>query len=449
MALVVPASFGEPMGIVQAAIFRAVGLAVCISPFIFGLMVRPMRRAALELQREHQTILNDISEGVVVVDSDGRIVESNSAARNMFEFADDGRFRPGSLREFMPDVDSGTPARWAQQGLNESTLRCSSGNIREVEFTCRPLSREGLSLFVLVLRDVSERKALEREWERKHRALLEASRMAGMAEIATGVLHNVGNVLNGISVSTGLIRDRSQASALRHLPRISQMLRDHATDLPGFLASPQGQDCIELIHSIGRESRRQAEWMATEIDALNRTLNHALAIIQMQQDAATNRGGIRMVDVQELLENAVSICDASLQRHGVEIVRDYKFRGHVRSDHTRLLQILINLIGNAKHAFAGISTRPKIVTLRTMASADEIIIEVEDNGRGIPAELLPRIFDFGFTTDGKTNCGFGLHSCACLATELGARVSATSDGEGWGACFRLSLPTREESLCPA
>ncbi|RMF40737.1 MAG: PAS domain-containing protein [Planctomycetota bacterium] len=451
MALFFPALLSQHVGPVQAAVFRSALLAVFISPFVFGLLVQPLARAAEIVHRQHQTVVNDLMEGVVVVDCQGRIVECNPAARRMLGIEGE-EFPPETrMQQFLANAKGNThpPERWCQQASIESTLHSMSGTILDVEFTCRPLSRDDQPTFVLVLRDISARKSLERELEEKHGELLEASRRAGMAEISTGVLHNVGNVLNGVSVSAGLIRDRSQTSVLRYLPRISRLLQEHAQDLPQFLASPKGQDCISLIHVVGQESRREAEWMKEEIETLDQTLQHALEIIRWQQDAATGRRCSSMMDVCEVLDNALKICEASLRRHGVQVVRDYQYHGPVPIDHPRLTQILINLIGNAKHAFEGAQVQSKSITLRTAAAdGGEIIIEIEDNGKGIPPERLARIFDFGYTTGLETNYGIGLHSCACLATELGARLSAVSPGEGGGACFRLSLPTHEGAICP-
>jgi len=102
------------------------------------------------------------------------------------------------------------------------------------------------------------------------------------------------------------------------------------------------------------------------------------------------------------------------------------------------MQILVNLIANAKQAMAGCSGGERL-TLRAAAAAGRLRIRVEDEGVGISAQNLTRIFSHGFTTR-STGHGFGLHSCALAAREMGGALLAESEGPGKGAAFTLDLP---------
>ncbi len=80
------------------------------------------------------------------------------------------------------------------------------------------------------------------------------------------------------------------------------------------------------------------------------------------------------------------------------------------------------------------------LTLRVRRQdADSVVIEVQDSGVGIQPEVLGRLFEFGFTTK-KDGHGFGLHTSAILAKELGGELAAFSEGPGQGARFVLRLP---------
>ncbi len=109
----------------------------------------------------------------------------------------------------------------------------------------------------------------------------------------------------------------------------------------------------------------------------------------------------------------------------------------------KVLQILVNLMRNAKFACSESGLPDRQMTLRVSRDADIVKISVSDNGVGIAPENLTRIFSHGFTTR-KDGHGFGLHSGALAATEMGGRLSVQSDGLGLGAAFTLELPCRTQ-----
>jgi len=112
----------------------------------------------------------------------------------------------------------------------------------------------------------------------------------------------------------------------------------------------------------------------------------------------------------------------------------------VMTDKHKVLMILVNLISNAKYALDSAPVGQRCLTLRLEApAADRVRIEVRDNGMGIEPELLTRIFQHGFTTRDEGH-GFGLHSSALAAQELGGMLTAHSEGPGRGATFTLELP---------
>jgi signal transduction histidine kinase len=142
----------------------------------------------------------------------------------------------------------------------------------------------------------------------------------------------------------------------------------------------------------------------------------------------------------DLLEDAVRMNSAALVRHDVRVVRDFAPVPPVIAEKAKVLQILVNLIRNAKYAADEGGAPDKIITLRIKAGdAGRVQLIVQDNGIGIPAENLTRIFQHGFTTK-ATGHGFGLHSSANAAKEMRGTLNAISDGPGRGASFILDLP---------
>ena len=148
--------------------------------------------------------------------------------------------------------------------------------------------------------------------------------------------------------------------------------------------------------------------------------------------------------VPDIVEDALHINAGSLARHEVDIFRDYQARPVVTTDKHKVMQILINLVRNAKYACDESGRTDKQITVRTTSDDRGVKIAISDNGVGIPAENLTRIFNHGFTTR-KDGHGFGLHSGALAARELGGALTVQSDGPGRGATFVLELPFRRSS----
>ena len=276
--------------------------------------------------------------------------------------------------------------------------------------------------------------------------LMEISRRAGMAEIATGVLHNVGNVLNSVNVSATLIHDRIRNSKIASLTRLSELLQEQETNIGTFLTQdPRGQRVPSLIKNLADYFQKEQDALIRELDLLVKNVNHIKDIVSMQQSYAKVAGVLDLLPMSQIVDDALQLNDAALKRHGIEIYRDYKEVPPVFVDKHKVLQILINIIRNAKYAMdARVEPYVKRLDIHIGMKSDNMIaIYVKDNGIGIPPENLTRIFSHGFTTR-KDGHGFGLHMGALAAKELGGSLTALSEGHNMGATFVLALPIQSK-----
>jgi len=286
-------------------------------------------------------------------------------------------------------------------------------------------------------------KRTERELDAA-RLLLETSRQAGMAEVATSILHNVGNVLNSVNVSSGLILDNLQKSKLTGLTKAVAMLEAHSSDLPGFFEKdPKGKQLVAYLGKLDANLAYEHKEILREVHTLQANIFHIKEIVAMQQDYARVSGVVETLQIQDLVEDALRLNSGALDRHGIKLVRDYAEIEPVSIDKHKILQILVNLIRNAKHSFDGVNEIQKQITLGIVKTNDRLQIVITDNGIGIPPENLLRIFNHGFTTK-KSGHGFGLHSGALTAKELGGTLTAFSEGTGRGSRFTLEFPITEE-----
>ena len=275
--------------------------------------------------------------------------------------------------------------------------------------------------------------------------LLYASRRAGMADVATTVLHNVGNVLNSVNVSAALVSDLIRRSKVAGLSKAAVMIREHEADRAAFLAhDARGRLLPEYVCKVADAAIEERAAMLSELEAMQSNIDHIKVIVGMQQSHARAGGLVETLALADLLEDALRFDCGSYERHRIAIAREFAGPGKVTTDRHRVLQILLNLLSNARQAVKAGDAGGARIAVRTRAtSPGRFAIEVEDNGVGISPENLTRIFAHGFTTR-REGHGFGLHGSACAALELGGRITVTSEGPGRGACFTLELPGSEE-----
>lgn len=290
--------------------------------------------------------------------------------------------------------------------------------------------------------DKLEQRVQERTRELKEaeRELVDAARMAGMAEIATNVLHNVGNVLNSVNISAELVTRKLKTSKTQGLGKAVRMMNEHATDLGQFITEDEKGKLLpryfnELVDSIATEQGLLIE----ELAQLTKSIDHIKEIVTTQQTYAGAARLIEPLNVADLFEDALRMNSGALSRHQVAVIKDYQDIPMIMGDKHRLLLILINLISNAKAAMSNVEP-PREITLGVrIVDQTTLCVSVKDRGEGIAPENQARIFNHGFTTR-KDGHGFGLHSCALAAVEMNGRLQVKSDGPGQGALFTLEIP---------
>jgi PAS domain S-box-containing protein len=291
-------------------------------------------------------------------------------------------------------------------------------------------------------RDITDIKQAEAKLDQVHKQLLETSRQAGMAEVATSVLHNVGNVLNSVNVASSCVTDILRKSKAANLTKIAALLREHEADLGHFITNdPKGKQLPGYLAQLAEHMVGEQTAALEKLDRLHKNIEHIKDIVAMQQNYAKTSGVLESLPIADLVEDAIRMNAGSMERHDVKVVRDYSEVPPVLMDKHKVLQILVNLIRNAKHACSDSGKTDRQITLRVGTTDGRINISVIDNGVGIPAENLTRIFNHGFTTR-KNGHGFGLHSSALTAKEMGGRLVVSSEGTGRGATFTLELPSQ-------
>ncbi|MEO7744302.1 MAG: ATP-binding protein [Usitatibacter sp.] len=422
-----------------------------------------LRRGQVQM-RAHEAekqagILDALPANVALIDTRGLIVSVNQAWR---EFGAANHLQAGYPvgADYLAVCD-------AARGADSELAAEAASGIRAVlagdeatfaiEYPCHsptqmrwflmkatPLGSGNSGGAVLMHVDVSKQRLATEELVRTHAHLVQASRQAGMAEVATNILHNVGNVLNSINVSATVALDAARGSSAEKMGIVVALMREHEGGLGEYLASDaQGRHILAMLEQLARDWLAQQQALEVELVSLRGNVDHVKRIVAMQQGYAKAAGEAEMVDLRELVEESLRMNSANLTGSHLDIERRFAEIAPFSVEKHKVLQILVNLVRNAQHACASSGRLGCSITVAIAESDGRIRISVTDTGAGIAAENLVRIFAHGFTTR-KDGHGFGLHSGALAALELGGALTAQSAGPGLGATFTLELPALRE-----
>jgi signal transduction histidine kinase len=323
--------------------------------------------------------------------------------------------------------------------------------VLEVLASQSAISIENARLYAEVQRtETALRKAndeLEQRVEERTRRLKEAqsqlmdmARSAGMAEVASNVLHNVGNVLTSAILNLDQTRKAVGASRVGRVKKLAAMLDEHRGDLAGFLGRDgQGLKLLGYITALGEELLSEQAWLQEQLEAMSWHIDHIRTIVQVQQTYAKTTLLIEDCDLSKLTEDALRVQLAALQRHGISVRSEIAPECRGRVDRHKVLQILINLISNAKYSLDEVPQEQRHLLVRLSTGGKMALIQVVDTGVGIAPEVQERLFSHGFTTR-RDGHGFGLHSSALAAALLGGTLTLRSEGPGKGATATLEVP---------
>jgi signal transduction histidine kinase len=388
-----------------------------------SLMVHPWTRAIMDRQSLDNTpLLLNLPDG-----------EPRKFIVNTVPIMDDESTVRGALVSFhdVTELDrANSQLKDANSELEASRVQILQKN-QELEVTNANLHVE-----------INERKKAEAEKQKLYQQLMQASRQAGMADVASSVLHNVGNVLNSINVSTDILLKTLKKPMVGDVCRIASLFHEHQHNLQDFLtADPKGKQIPSYLGLVAESLSGSHQTVQGELDSLVKKIDYIKQVIMSQQDIA-RAGNIREpASAEDLVEQALLMALPEPETCQIQIVREYGQVPTMMTDRYQVSQVLVNLITNAKNAMVEHSGNMRRLTLRIgVPSAGACArFEVIDTGCGIKPEHLLRLFTQGFTTR-KTGHGLGLHSSAIIVKNLGGTLHAQSAGEGCGAIFTLDLP---------
>ena len=297
----------------------------------------------------------------------------------------------------------------------------------------------------LLEREIEHRKRIQIENEDIHKQLVVASRQAGMAEVATNMLHHVRNILNSAYTSTDVVLAMLQRSKVSMVSKVSDLLNQHVGNLGTFLElDEKGKRLPAYLDALGATIITEQQQLQKEVSFLREHLD------QVQQFVAAQEKYTHVVSVQEtvpagrLVEDAIELVAGEFNQQGVALIRNWGETPEITVDKHRFTEIFANLLRNALRACVQ-SDRPdkQVVVTIGPGNANMLRFEIADNGIGILPENLTKIF----ATHSTRNRGFGwgLHNSANAARAMGGSLTAHSDGLEQGAAFTIELPLQADA----
>jgi len=250
----------------------------------------------------------------------------------------------------------------------------------------------------------------------------------------------VRNVLTSINIASSLVTESVKNSKAVNLKKIVALLREHEVNLGEFLTKdPKGQQAMIYLGALSEHLVQEQEKLIKELGMIQEGTKHIEDIVRAQQSYARVSGFTETLKVGDVIQDALKMSVPS--KGSVQIVKEIPEDLVVTVERHKMLQILVNLMRNAKQACDGSPDDAKRLTIRATNGDDFIHVAVSDTGMGIDPKNLDRIFSHGFTTK-KDGHGFGLHSSAAAARQLGGALRVSSEGVGKGATFTLDLPVK-------
>jgi signal transduction histidine kinase len=270
-----------------------------------------------------------------------------------------------------------------------------------------------------------------------------------MADVASTVLHNVGNVLNSVNVAVNVVHELVNQSSVMLVHRMAELLKGHDEDWETFLTQdPKGKRIPPALVKLGDHLIEEQQTVLKEMGGLVRNIDHVKQIILSHQTMAKSQGKRESLSIVELLDQAVELSFQPGDSKWMKIQRDYRPVPDVVTDRHQLLQILVNLLRNAKQAMQSQGGVDHILAIGVEGKSENVlsvVTTIRDTGLGIAPEHLARMFTRGFTTKHDGN-GIGLHSSIVTIHGMGGSLQAHSDGVGAGATMTLTLPVQREAI---
>ena len=400
------------------------------------------RSSARRAQERLKELVDNIALAIITIDTNGQITSFNPATLSLFNKKAQ-QLENLQITELLPNLNihGGLFSQMLNAGVDIELDANVDQNTKPVELSCAEFryndDDHSVHQYTLILHDISNRKWNEDRVKKLNQRLINISRQAGIAEIATSILHSVGNVLNSVNTSVSMLQQSLDQEKTDGIKKTAQMFEQQGVEL--FKPDAKGPQLIAYLYALNEQLEQNKQSNLKEVASLKQNVLHIGEIVSAQQKFSGKAGVIETLHVSELIEEALNINVVSLENAQVKVLKELELPLTIKGDRSKIIQILVNLIRNANEAMITPAALNAQIIIGAYIDKDVLNISVQDNGHGIEKENLINMFRYGFTTKEEGH-GFGLHSSALAAKEMNGNLSVHSEGKGTGALFSLLLP---------
>lgn len=394
-------------------------------------------------------ILATMNEALIMSNKDGKIIWANRRFFELFEF--------DNLKSDEDNLDFLNQANLNSIGITGKKLFKKEHKNTIVQITTvknntlyvginsaflKDKLQEDYGI-VTIFNDMNDLILAQIEIKNQQQQMLAMAHQAGMSEITTSVMHNIGNILNSVNVSTEYINNLIGKSKISNLVKANEMLQEHKNDLSTFFTTdPKGKILPDYYIKLGYELTSELEKLKYEGQVLSDKINLIKEAIEIQQDYSSVRNLNEPILINNMIDEVSTILEESFKKYEITLNKKYNVENEltVIAPSSKLLNVILNVIKNAVESAKLNIESERIIEIGINEKDSRLIqLIIEDNGPGIPDDVMPNIFKFGFTTK-QTGHGFGLHFCANVLKEINGSISAANKKNGQGAQFTIVIP---------
>ena len=393
-------------------------------------------------------LLDSVYDAVLITDAGGQIIRTNARAYEFFQYAD-VEILSHNILDLISNADNELlEIMWENLHDNrhvfiEAHCICKDRSVFPADITVNNIHMTEAGQLCFFIRNITSRVETETKLKDAQKELVRTAHSAGMAMIATGVLHNVGNLLNSINVSCDQLSSVARHAVFNQLEHFNERLQPHRATFREFVANtPDAARLAEAFIQIGEKLLQERDLIAKETESLNMRVDMIKEVVVTQQECAKVGYFRENIELRSIVDDALAIQNPVIERDALQLKLNFGEMPPIAVQKAKILHVLVNLITNSIDAMAGNVKENRILTFTTTTHDDFACVAVTDNGVGIDDADIKRIFNHGFSTKANGH-GFGLHTSANFMTEMGGRLTVTSAGIGQGATFTLWIPDND------
>lgn len=292
-----------------------------------------------------------------------------------------------------------------------------------------------------ISRDITKIKMLE---EQRHAAELDSAVAEGKFEIASGVMHDIGNAIVGFVSHLHRIRRVSDTSNAANIQKLVEFITTQKTSLATVIGETKTDAVIKLLCGIALTERSNQEEINKSIAEQNNIIAHIQEILQIQRQYVTGRETQerKPVNLRDIINDCTSMLFGSIEKMGIELQINIPEKlPIIKGDRTKLMQVALNLFKNSMEAIAADQTS-KSISIHVHMAGNQLIMEIKDNGHGFDQATAAQLFTRGFTTK-PSGTGLGLYNCRGILASHKATIDLKSEGLGKGVVTTIHFTVQE------